>query len=150
MRMALTAAVAAWMVTGAAVHAAEGEPILGTWLTEGGDSRIRITPCGKAVCGTVVWAKTNGTDKHNPDPALRKRTIVGMPLTNDMRPEGGGRWAGSIYNPDNGKTYDVTMKTKGRNGLEVEGCVLGILCGSESWTRVLQETASAGPLGGTD
>lgn len=141
MRNTLLALVAAASLAGGA--AAETEGLVGTWLTDGGESRIRMAPCGAAFCGTVVWAKTNGQDTQNPDPALRRRAIVGMPLTRDMKPDGSGHWTGSIYNPDNGKTYDITMRAKGRDGLEVEGCILGFLCGSERWTRLNQETASA-------
>lgn len=140
-RILLVAVAAAASATAAAGPESDG--LVGTWLTDGGDSRIRIAPCGNAFCGTVVWAKTNGLDTQNPDPALRKRTIVGMPLTRDMKPDGKGRWAGSIYNPENGKTYEITMQVKGTDTLEVEGCVLSVLCGSERWTRTNQETASA-------
>ncbi|MDB5560246.1 MAG: hypothetical protein JWQ36_3180 [Enterovirga sp.] len=145
MRVAVLAgATASLLFAGAA--AAEGGRITGVWLTENGDSKIRISPCGKAYCGTVVWAKTNGLDQNNPDPALRKRAIVGMPLTRDMRPAG-SRFAGSMYNPENGKTYSVTMQVSGSSKLEVEGCVLGFLCGGESWSRLPDETASVEPVG---
>lgn len=145
MRSAILAgATASVLLAGAA--AAEGNRITGVWLTENGDSKIRISPCGKAYCGTVVWAKANSLDENNPDPSLRKRSVVGMPLTKDMRPAG-DRYAGSIYNPENGKTYTVTMQVKGSSKLEVEGCVLGFLCGGESWSRLPDETASAEPVG---
>jgi uncharacterized protein (DUF2147 family) len=78
---------------------------------------------------------------------MRGRSIVGMPLTKDMRPAG-DRYAGSMYNPENGKTYSVTMQVQGSSKLEVEGCVLGILCGGESWSRLADETASAEPVNG--
>ena len=140
MRAALMAGSAALLFAGGAA-AAEGG-VTGVWTTENGDSKIRISSCGKAYCGTVIWAKTNGLDENNPDPALRKRSIIGMPLTKDMKPNGDGGFSGSIYNPENGKTYSITMQVKGPSKLEVEGCVLGILCGSESWSRMADETAS--------
>ncbi|NNM73324.1 DUF2147 domain-containing protein [Enterovirga aerilata] len=139
----MAGAAASLLIAGAA--SAESGRITGVWLTENGDSKIRISPCGKGYCGTVVWAKTQGVDENNPDPSLRKRPIVGMPLTRDMRPAG-DRYAGSIYNPDNGKTYSVTMQVRGTSKLEVEGCVLGFLCGGESWSRLPDETASAEPV----
>ncbi len=126
-----------------AAWAGDRDGLVGTWLTENGDSRIRISPCGASFCGTVVWAKTNILDLHNPDASLRRRTVVGMPLTRDMKADGPGSWTGSIYNPENGKTYDITMRALGAEKLEVEGCVLGVLCGSDTWSRQLEETASA-------
>lgn len=146
MRHALLAALAALPATFALpAFAGDADGLVGIWLTDGGDSRIRIAPCGPAYCGTIVWARTEDIDRHNPDPALRKRPIVGATLTKTMRPDGRGGLAGAMYNPDNGKTYDVTMQARGDNGLEVGGCVLGFLCGSETWTRHAQETASAAP-----
>jgi uncharacterized protein (DUF2147 family) len=144
MRVTMMAGAATLLFAGAAA-AAEAGPLAGVWLTENGDSKIRISTCGKAYCGTIVWAKTSGTDENNPDPSLRKRSIVGLPLTKDMRPAGDRGYAGSIYNPENGKTYSVTMQVKGTSKLEVEGCVMGFLCGGESWSRLPDETASAEP-----
>lgn len=144
MRTVMMAAIVASVAQVGGALADSGS-LTGVWLTENSDSKIRMTPCGKAFCGTVIWAKTNDLDVHNPDPALRRRSIVGMPLTTNMKPNGDGRWAGSIYNPENGKTYSVTMQQKSTSQLEVEGCVLGVLCGSDTWSRQPDETASAAP-----
>ena len=65
-------------------------------------------------------------------------------------PAGDHGYAGSIYNPENGKIYSITMQAKGSNKLEVEGCVLAVLCGSESWSRQREETAFARPASGQD
>lgn len=145
MRYASTAAmfVAATLIT-PAVAGSDGPG--GTWLTGERDSRIRVSPCGKAFCATILWAKENGLDGNNPNPALRGRRIIGIELTRDMRPDGRGGWAGSMYNPDNGKTYQATMRRKGERELEVGGCVLGgLICGSELWSRQGDDTASVAP-----
>ena len=145
MRVAPVVALAASLLLPALAHAGP-DALVGTWMTDEGESKIRIAPCGKVFCGTIVWAKTNGLDTHNPDPNERKRSIIGLTLTKDMRPAKAGLWEGSIYNPENGKTYAVTMQTKGADKLEVEGCVLGVLCGSDTWARQNEETASAAPI----
>lgn len=143
MRLVSSAMLLSGVVFVAPTLAAAGAPT-GTWMTEEGDSKIRISSCGKALCATVVWAKVEGRDGNNPNPALRRRPIVGMELSTDMMPDGQGGWAGSIYNPENGKTYAATLKPKGERALEVGGCILGgLLCGSESWTRQPDDTASA-------
>lgn len=138
------AALATGPLTGGACAASEAPA--GTWLTEEGGSRIRLSPCGKAMCATIVWTKAGGTDANNPDPALRARSMVGVDLSRDMKPDGNGGWAGSIYNPQDGKTYQGTMQMKGERSLEVAGCVLGgLICGSETWTRQSDSTASVAP-----
>lgn len=144
MRVSVLAALAASVLPWG-VAAAESSSLVGVWMTENADSKIRLSPCGRALCGTVVWAKTDSLDPHNPDPTLRRRSVVGMPLTTNMKPSRDGGWAGNIYNPQDGKTYVITMQSRGADKLEVEGCVLGVLCGSETWSRQPEETASAAP-----
>src|SRR6516225_3085326 len=70
----------------------------GEWLVEDGDARIRITECGRNLCGVISAAKNaNDTDRKNPNPELRKRPIIGLPILLDMKPAG-KRWEGRIYN----------------------------------------------------
>ena len=47
-----------------------------------------------------------------------------------------GKWNGHINNAKDGKTYESSIKLSSPNQLKVEGCVLGFLCGGETWTRV--------------
>lgn len=118
-----------------------GSPI-GVWLTQAGDARVRITKCGEAICGVVAWLRepvnpATGqpvVDDKNPNPALAKRPMIGLPLFTDMRIAGPNKWSGRIYNADDGGTYASNISVTGPDTLRVEGCV-GMLCGSESWTR---------------
>ena len=114
----------------------------GTWLTQKSDARIRVSHCGKGVCGTVVWLKEPidqktgkpQVDDKNPDPAKRDRKIIGSRIFS-MQPGGENKWAGSIYNADDGRTYTASITAPGPTTLEVQGCA-GPFCGSETWTRV--------------
>lgn len=109
----------------------------GTWLTAGGDAQIRFARCGQGYCGTVAKVlKGEAKDVHNPDPALRERSIVGVALTSDMHPTQEG-WEGSLYNFRDGKTYTGKLAMKGRDSLELSGCVLGgLFCKRQIWSRV--------------
>jgi uncharacterized protein (DUF2147 family) len=107
-----------------------GSP-LGVWLTQAGDARVRISKCGDAICGVVVWLMV---DDRNPDPALAKRPMIGLPLFRDMHIAGPNKWTGHIYNADDGGTYVSNISVSGPETLRVEGCV-GALCGGENWTR---------------
>ena len=52
-----------------------------------------------------------------------------------MQPTNPGNWAqGTIWAPDQDKTYDSKMSLSG-NTLEVSGCVL-FICRSQNWTRM--------------
>jgi uncharacterized protein (DUF2147 family) len=118
------------------------EPI-GIWLTQAGDARVRVSKCGGGICGVIVWLRdpinaATGkpeVDDKNPNPALAKRRMIGLPLFSGMHPSGPNKWSGQIYNADDGKSYESHVSVAGPDTLRVEGCV-GVLCGGESWTRV--------------
>ena len=107
----------------------------GLWLTETGSSRIRVAPCGTGYCGTIASAPGKGLDAKNPDPALRTRSVVGVQILDARQREDSG-YSGSLYNPNDGKTYSGSMRLIGPNTLEVSGCVMSVFCKRQSWTRV--------------
>lgn len=108
----------------------------GTWLTASGETRVRIAPCGGNLCGTIVWVKNTGAkDEHNPNAAMKSRGLVGINMI-QMKPAGAGKWTGTLYNPQDGKTYSGSLTQNGANSLSLSGCVAGIFCRSQNWTRV--------------
>ncbi|MCJ2013781.1 DUF2147 domain-containing protein [Methylobacterium sp. J-076] len=117
----------------------------GTWLTGDGRAKIQIDRCGANqhfVCGKVVWLKVATTDAgaprtdiKNPDPKKRARPVIGLQLIDSLKPEE-DKFSGQIYNVEEGKTYDVSMERESESELSVSGCLLKILCGSQTWTRV--------------
>ncbi|CAO4152364.1 hypothetical protein LPLAFNJD_LOCUS3678 [Methylorubrum aminovorans] len=129
----------------------------GTWLTGDGRAKIRIDRCGPAgsnACGKVVWLKSPAddagaprTDVKNPDPKKRVRPIIGLTLLDNLKPEDAG-FAGEIYNADEGKIYQVSLERESDAELNVQGCMLKVLCGSQTWTRVpdVNQQAAAAPV----
>ena len=127
-------------------RAAAAEPI-GTWLTEDGRARVRTEFCGPKgdrLCGYVVWGRKPldeetgqpRLDKHNPDPARRTRPLHGHQMILGLKPDEEGRYGGKIYNGDNGKSYDVRIWSEAPAELSVKGCLVSILCSTQTWTRV--------------
>jgi hypothetical protein len=88
--------------------------------------------------GVVAWEKTpGGRDKNNPDVSKQSRPTLGMPILIDMKKKAGvDQWEGQVYNAKDGQLYSSTIKPVGTDQLEIQGCVLGFLCGGETWTRV--------------
>jgi uncharacterized protein (DUF2147 family) len=121
------------MLFPAAVFAAEAT---GEWLVASGAARIRIFDCAETLWGIVSWESDPGIDAHNPDAAKRGRPVLGMPILLGMKPDGPNRWAGSIYNSKNGKTYSGGISLLAPDVLRIRGCILGFLCGGENWSRV--------------
>jgi uncharacterized protein (DUF2147 family) len=141
-RFGIAVAAITMLLGTVAVHAQGAEPV-GTWLTEKGDARVKVTKCGSGICGVIVGLKdpidpATGhpqVDDKNPNPALRTRPVIGLSLFIGMRPSGPGRWSGQIYNADDGGTYVSHVSFAGGDALRVEGC-LGVFCGGETWRRV--------------
>ena len=125
----------------------------GEWQTEKGDAHIRIVDCGGALWGVVSWARIPGQDIHNPDPSMRSRPTLGMPVLLNMKPgDDPGQWEGEVYNAKNGRTYDASIEIHNADTLHVEGCALAVLCGGEDWTRLAQTEppqAQSGDAAGT-
>jgi uncharacterized protein (DUF2147 family) len=114
---------------------ASAQEISGTWLSQSGETRVRISPCGAAFCGFIVWVAKPGKDVNNPDPAKRDRSLVGVQMIT-MKSAGGASYAGSLYNYQDGKTYSGKAKVTSAR-LELSGCVLGgLICRSQTWTKV--------------
>src|SRR4029450_10028714 len=77
-----------------------------------------------------------GKDKNNPDVAKQSRPTLGMPILIEMKKKPGvDAWEGEVYNAKDGQLYSSTIKPVGTDQLEIQGCVLGFLCGGGSWAR---------------
>lgn len=123
MRFKLLAACAGLVLVSTPLQAL-AQDAAGTWLRDTGASRVRIAKCGDALCGTLSWLKEPG------GPAK-----VGQRIFYDMKPNGPGKWKGSAFNPEDGKTYSGTMTLAG-DTLTTAGCVMGgLICRSVQWSR---------------
>jgi uncharacterized protein (DUF2147 family) len=130
------------MVSGAVITTTLGTAFAadptGDWMVADQVANIRVAECNGSMWGVVAWEKTpGGRDVNNPDAALQSRPTLGMPILIDMKKKAGAdQWEGQVYNAKDGKSYSSTIKPVGPDKLEIQGCVLGFLCGGETWTRV--------------
>jgi uncharacterized protein (DUF2147 family) len=110
----------------------------GDWKVADGVANIRVAQCSGNMWGVVAWEQTpGGKDKNNPDASKQSRPTLGMPILIDMKKKpGGDAWEGQVYNAKDGQLYSSSIKPVGTDQLEIQGCVLGFLCGGETWTRV--------------
>jgi Uncharacterized protein conserved in bacteria (DUF2147) len=97
--------------------------------------------------GVVAWEKTpGGRDTNNPDASKQNRPTLGMPILIDMKKKPGlEQWEGQVYNAKDGQSYSSTITPIGNDQLEIKGCVLGFLCGGETWTRVAPPPPPSNP-----
>ncbi len=105
-----------------------GGEVSGIWLTQAGDARVRVSKCGGGICGVIVWLRdpinaATGkpeVDDKNPNPALARRPMIGLPLFSGMRPVGPNKWSGQIYNADDGKSYASSISVAGPQSLRLK------------------------------
>lgn len=110
----------------------------GDWRVADDVATIRVAQCNGSMWGAVAWEKTpGGRDIHNPDVSKQNRPTLGMPILIDMKKKPGvDAWEGQVYNAKDGQYYNSTIRPLAPDQLEIQGCVLGFLCGGETWTRV--------------
>ena len=141
-RFGFIVAILAVLLAAPTARAQADGDVSGIWLTQAGDAKVRVSKCGGGICGVVVWLKDpinpatgkSQIDDKNPNPALAKRPMIGLPLFSGMHPSGPDKWSGQIYNADDGRSYASNISVAGPDTLRVEGCV-GVFCGGENWTR---------------
>ena len=137
----MRAIAAAAVLSLAAAPALAADPVEGEWLTQSGSGKVRIGPCPKTpdkLCGNISWlrpADAKLTDENNPDPKLKTRPIMGMPMLWGFKQDAPGKWTGGkIYDPNSGKTYDSKFSVSPNGTLKVEGCVV-VVCQAQTWKR---------------
>lgn len=113
----------------------------GLWQTPVHGGQVRISRCGPALCGTLVTSdhiRTNPglRDNKNSNPALRDRPVRNLPLLEGFT-GGPTEWrGGTVYNPQDGRTYHGRITLQGANTLRLRGCVVVPLCRTQTWTRL--------------
>jgi uncharacterized protein (DUF2147 family) len=117
---------------------------LGIWYTEGNTSQVKMTNCGDALCGTLVWLKEPNdpetgkpkTDKKNTDESKSKRPLLGVEIVLDLKPSGTpDQWKGQVYNPKDGNTYSGSFTMTGPDTAALKGCAMMVICQTQTWTR---------------
>ena len=135
--------------------AGDGDTVVGVWATplgtEDGGARIEVYEKDGKYYGKIIWleipiypaddeqgmAGLEKVDRENPDESLRKRPIMGLEMMFGFEYAGDGKWKnGTIYAPDDGKTYKSKMSLEEDGSLKVRGYIgVSLLGRNEIWTR---------------
>jgi uncharacterized protein (DUF2147 family) len=102
--------------------------VTGLWIDHTGQGAVEIAPCGKFVCGRVVWLK-------NPNHKSKSgKLICGTQILGDLQARANNTWeAGWIYNPEDEERFSAALKMTNANTLLVTG-YLGIKLLGETFT----------------
>ena len=109
---------------GSFAQAADANDPHGLWLRPEGGVRFSFYDCDGLLCAKVVGAD-------NP----HDRSGIGVVILRGGRKTAANEWRGQLFNVENGKTYDGYI-TVNAGELTVKGCILGVLCGGETWKRI--------------
>lgn len=115
------------------------DPILGLWKKSDGQATIKITIENGKLVGRVTEAKdkTRTHDTNNPDPKLRNRKIIGLPVVWGFYKKGEMWEGGRVYDSANGKTYQGKIWLEGKDKLMMRGFKgVSLLGRSAEWSRV--------------
>jgi len=167
-RMLLTGLLAGAPLLAAGAQASSGpDAIVGFWQTEDGGAVIEITSADaldaekSGYQGHLAWLRESHypaddpqgmdgepvVDRHNPDPALRTRALIGLKLLTGLRyrvrEDGDARWVdGHVYDTENGKRYDCIAWLADDDHLKLRGYVgIKLLGRTTTWTRVADPVA---------
>jgi uncharacterized protein (DUF2147 family) len=124
-------------------QAVNADAILGTWLTASGKAKVLIYKEGNKYNGKIVWLKNptydDGTikvDKNNPDKAKQTVPLLGLNMLKGFEFDDDEWDDGTIYDPENGKTYSCTIKY--RDGLiDLRGYIgISLIGRTQTWFKI--------------
>lgn len=128
---------------------AESDKIIGVWEVGSGKARVKITKYGDKFGGKIVWLKepnypdgTKKVDKNNPDEAKRTTPLLGYNNLLGFSYKGKSEYdGGTIYDPENGSTYNCVISLEDDNTIKVRGYIGVQLFGrTDTWKRVMVKT----------
>ena len=120
---------------------ADASPAAGLWRTAEDNGQVQIYDCGGGLCGRLVTsdelaAHPDLKDANNGNAALRSRPLKGMNIMSGF--SGGPKsWSGgTLYRPQDGRSYSGRLELVDNGTLEVTGCVMATICRSQTWVRL--------------
>jgi uncharacterized protein (DUF2147 family) len=97
----------------------------GLWMRPEGGEQFSFYDCGALLCAKLVSVKKS-----------EDAGAVGTVILRGASKSGPNEWKGKLYNAQDGKIYDGFVTLTSANELRLKGCLWGVLCGGETWTRV--------------
>lgn len=117
--------------------------IVGFWNTDDDEALVQVFQNEELYFGKVIMlsrpldSKGNPKkDRHNQEPGLRDRTLVGIHTLYDLRfDQAEQNWKGKVYIPSVGFSANAVITLKDKNTMYVRG-YLGKLTKTQVWKRV--------------
>lgn len=107
-----------------AVEKSPESAIYGVWIRDGRQERLEFFDCGGKLCARSVKD--------------RDGIAAGTLILRYAAKAGPGRWKGALFNPQDGQTYSATVALESPTELALTGCLMVILCRSETWRKAAE------------
>jgi len=114
-----------------AINSPNPNLLCGKWMSAEKNLEVLVYKDGDIFKAKVIWFKNEDnskameewTDKHNPDPVLRDRKLIGMDILKNMiyEPKSNSWENGKIYEAKSGKEWDASAKIDDKGELKVTG-----------------------------
>lgn len=145
MRTTLCVLIACLLCTATAIADGPEASVAGRYLAAERDHKIELFLRGSKLYGRIAWTRqARLLDVNNRDPTLRDRPVLGIEHIRGLVRGANGTWSGgSLYNPEDGKTYDAKLwleedgrlVIQGRPRIALFGALLGAMFGRISYQR---------------
>ena len=122
------------------------DAIVGVWEPSNGKVYVKISKIDNKYYGKIVWLREPNdpdtgkpkTDNNNPDESMKDVPLKGYRMVKDLVYDGKSEWKdGTIYDPQNGTTYDCVINLKNKNTMEIRGYVGVKTFGrTDTWKRL--------------
>ncbi len=120
------------------------DQICGKWYTENNMSLVEVYKKDNKYYGKILWLKEPNNEQgkakvdfRNPDPKLQNVPLINLTIMSGLSFKDKGKWTGGkIYDPKNGKTYDVKATMVDANKMEIRGFIgVSLLGRTTEWVR---------------
>lgn len=139
MRRRITLGVAGLLVAaaasaGGAAQAPADNAIYGVWWDHHENVKVETRPCGRKVCGSVIWATPQAIKEAA---EAGTQPLIGREVLSGYHKTGTGEWEGKVFVPDLKRTFFSRIQQEGPDTLKIGGCILGgLVCKYKVWTRI--------------
>ena len=119
----------------------------GLWLDHTGRGAVEIVQCASELCGRIVWLKDSLdpsgkplVDTQNAEKSKRGTPICGLQIIGGLKRQPDGSWDdGWIYDPEEGERFDLELRLRGPEQLQVKGYKgLKFLSETFQWRRIAE------------
>ncbi|MEO5991398.1 MAG: DUF2147 domain-containing protein [Ferruginibacter sp.] len=112
----------------------KADDIIGTYMTPENKAMVEVTKKDNKYYGKFLWTKTEGKlDMNNPVATEKTKPLKGMEFLKGFSFDNKSTWNnGTIYDPENGKTYSCKITADEKGNLSVRGFIGVSLLGRTS------------------